>query len=284
MPLATVSVVDISCGSGLVRTDLTPTSFDASASKSSAILSGATSALDRIRQQQAGLADAPEIPVAVASPTPLERATTCPVTSFVATSQVKRSAASPVSGALAEQQFAIATSSDDFLATRRIAIRKTPFDRQWQRVAHARLSVGQVRAAMGSRPAGGVATLSKVNIWVNTQVRPVSDRTARRVADHWASAGQTLSRRSGDCEDFAILKYQMLAALGISRNDMYLTLARDLVRNADHAVLIVRHQGRFYMLDNATNELLDASKAHDYRATMSFTDGRAFLHGVRNPA
>ncbi len=61
-------------------------------------------------------------------------------------------------------------------------------------------------------------------------------------------------------------------------------LARDLVRNADHAVLIVKHDGRYYMLDNATNQLLDASQTHDYRATMSFTAGRAFLHGAPNKA
>ncbi len=286
LPLATVGVIDLSCGITLAAASPAPAQIDNSMSKSSAILSGRMSALDRIRlQQQAGLADAPATPLTTRSRTALEQTAACPVagpaTSFVVQPTIlKRSINQPV----AQRQLAIATNSEDFLATRRIAIGKTPFDRQWHRVAQARLSGRQVRAAMGSRPASGIDTLARVNAWVNDEVRHVDDRVARRVADHWASASQTLSRRAGDCEDFAILKYQMLAALGVAREDMYLTLARDLVRNADHAVLIVKHEGRYYMLDNATSQLLDASTSHDYRATMSFTAGRTFLHGALQPA
>jgi predicted transglutaminase-like cysteine proteinase len=60
---------------------------------------------------------------------------------------------------------------------------------------------------------------------------------------------------------------------------MILTIARDLVRNADHAVLIVRHDGRYYMLDNASDELFDASSAHDYRPILSFGNSQTWLHG-----
>jgi len=56
---------------------------------------------------------------------------------------------------------------------------------------------------------------------------------------------------------------------------MYLTLARDLARNADHAVLIVRMDGEYFMLDNATDALLPANVSHDYRATMSFNSESA---------
>jgi len=286
LPLATLSVVDTTCGAPTAAPRQNVAGFASAISKSSAILSGSISALDRIRmQQQAGLAGETRDHATPAVGTPLRPATMCPVTAFVAQPAiVRRSTPVTTAPTTAPSDLAIATPNDNFLATRRIAIGKTPFDRQWSRVVRARLSAGQVHAALGPRPASGLDAMSRVNSWVNTKVRPVDDRTARHAADHWASAGQTLSRRSGDCEDFAILKYQMLAALGVDRQDMYLTLARDLVRNADHAVLIVRHEGRFYMLDNATNALLDATEAHDYRAMMSFTEGRAFLHGVHNPA
>ena len=72
---------------------------------------------------------------------------------------------------------------------------------------------------------------------------------------------------------------QLLAAAGVAREDMILTIARDLVRNADHAVLIVRHDGRYYMLDNASDEVFDASTSHDYRPILSFGSGQAWLHG-----
>jgi hypothetical protein len=41
-------------------------------------------------------------------------------------------------------------------------------------------------------------------------------------------------------EDFAIAKMQILAAAGVPTRDMYLTLVRDLRRQEDHAVLVVR--------------------------------------------
>jgi predicted transglutaminase-like cysteine proteinase len=60
---------------------------------------------------------------------------------------------------------------------------------------------------------------------------------------------------------------------------MVLTIARDLARNADHAVLVVRLDGRYYMLDNATDQVLDASASHDYRPVLSFSDSQTWLHG-----
>lgn len=57
-------------------------------------------------------------------------------------------------------------------------------------------------------------------------------------ADHWAPAPETFRRGTGDCEDFAIAKMELLATLGISRDKIRLILARDLVRNFYHALLM----------------------------------------------
>jgi hypothetical protein len=61
---------------------------------------------------------------------------------------------------------------------------------------------------------------------------------------------------------------------------MYLTLARDLARNADHAVLVVRQGGRFFLLDNSTDAILPANLSYDYRPTLSFNSQSAWLHGA----
>ncbi|GAA0283512.1 hypothetical protein GCM10009127_26260 [Alteraurantiacibacter aestuarii] len=107
----------------------------------------------------------------------------------------------------------------------------------------------------------------------------MEDRDGWGSRDYWATASETLSRRTGDCEDFAILKYQLLLTMGYAAEDMYLTLARDLARNADHAVLIVRQGDRFFMLDNATDAILPANLSYDYRPTISFNSESAWLHG-----
>jgi predicted transglutaminase-like cysteine proteinase len=77
---------------------------------------------------------------------------------------------------------------------------------------------------------------------------------------------------------------QLLGAIGVPASDMYLTIARDLARNADHAMLVVRLDGRFWLLDNATDELLDASRSYDYRPILSYNSQGKWLHGYQAAA
>jgi predicted transglutaminase-like cysteine proteinase len=128
-------------------------------------------------------------------------------------------------------------------------------------------------------PGGGVARVTAVNSWTNAHVRYVEDQALYGKADYWAGAQTTLRRRAGDCEDIAIVKMQLLSALGVARSDMYLTIARDLARNADHALLVVKQDGKYWLLDNATDQLLDASQSYDYRPILSYSAGGKWLHG-----
>ena len=242
------------------------------ASKASEILGGMPSALDRMRQQQTGQLARPGKAGRLAS--------TAPGSTVTATScqnlALPRAPFNPGIG-----QLGIARQrSDDFLASRRIRIRRTSFDTQWNRVSAQGLGRAAVRSLTGANPGkASSATLLAVNAWANARIRYVEDKDLYGRADYWASARTTLKRRAGDCEDIAIAKMQILAALGISRRDMYLTVARDLARNADHAVLIVRLGKKYWMLDNSTNRVLDAARSHDYRPIMSFSQSGKWLHG-----
>ena len=166
--------------------------------------------------------------------------------------------------------------ADDFLASKRLAVRKTGFDAQWKRVGHGSISAGIVGIGRGQPQH---ATIAAVNSWANAKIRYVEDRELYGQADYWADAKTTLSRRAGDCEDIAIAKMALLAGAGVHRKDMYLTIARDLVRNADHALLVVRSQDKFWLLDNNTDRVLDASTANDYRPILSYSAGGKWLHG-----
>jgi predicted transglutaminase-like cysteine proteinase len=79
---------------------------------------------------------------------------------------------------------------------------------------------------------------------------------------------------------------ELLLAAGFKKDQMRLVIARDLIRNADHALLIVTLSSGAFVLDNATNSLLDARLANDYRPIMSFSEDRKWLHGyaVEKPA
>lgn len=126
-----------------------------------------------------------------------------------------------------------------------------------------------------------MARLEAVNSYVNARVRYVDDRTQFGVADRWMTATETLNRGRGDCEDFAIAKRAMLRAAGVADKDLYLVVLKDLTRRADHAVLVVRANGRFLVLDNGTNRIVDSSTAPDYKPIFSFTAGRSYTHGYR---
>lgn len=244
-------------------------------SKSSAILGGQVSQLELLRRQQAG---------GSINPAPI-------VTSTLAYNSIQ-----PGAGNSACVQFSLPASPiaraplgagrlplgrDDFLSSKRLAVRHTNFDNSWNRVRRSGGLSSATRAALEGLAGKQAdrAAIAAVNAWANARVRYVEDREQYGQNDYWATASATLKSGAGDCEDIAVVKMQMLAAMGVSRSDMYLTIARDLVRSADHALLVVKLDDRFYLLDNATNELLDAQASYDYRPIMSFSDGKKWLHG-----
>ena len=113
------------------------------------------------------------------------------------------------------------------------------------------------RFAQSFSKAAPLKQLEAVNWYVNRRVQFEDDSRRFGRADVWSSANETLRSARGDCEDFAIAKMQMLRAAGFSDRDLYLVVLRDLVRRADHAVLVARASGRMVVLDNGTDELLD---------------------------
>lgn len=257
-------------------------------SKAAALLGGQVSQLELMRQQQAGLAPAAAAPVvagATSSPAlePGAGAVSVsagqPVDCSAGFGLTFRSMLSPTRFAASAPRPAT-LSPDDFLASKRLAIRSTPFDREWNRVRGAGLSRSAVAAA-GTRPRGplNLSTLAAVNGWANATIRYVEDRELYGKADYWATAGESLRRHAGDCEDIAIVKMQLLAAYGVRREDMHLVIARDLARGADHAMLVVKLDGQTWLLDNATDKVLDAGASYDYRPVLSFNNRKKWIHG-----
>ena len=104
-----------------------------------------------------------------------------------------------------------------------------------------------------------------INRAVNMAVRPVSDWTQYGYADFWASPLQTLGSGAGDCEDYTIVKYVALRGLGILPDDLRLMIVQDEKRETGHALVAVRHEQRWLILDNRTMAILDAEDLHDYR-------------------
>jgi hypothetical protein len=76
---------------------------------------------------------------------------------------------------------------------------------------------------------------------------------------------------------------QMLRRAGFADQDLYLVVLRDLRRQADHAVLVVRAEGRLLVLDNGTDRIVDSAMMTDYRPIFSYSGNRTWTHGYRRP-
>lgn len=256
-------------------------------SKASQILGGA-SALDAIRAQQVGAPAAHPL-LSGAAVKPFEPA----AAPAPARSQGCAIAASPFgfAGTIDPGQPAFAAPrrtqplysagprKDLVLGSRMVPIARTSFDAQWQRVRASRANLSATVARVGSTGKGRAGLIASVNSWVNRKIAHAEDIDLFGRSDYWADAATTLRLGQGDCEDFALLKMELLAAAGVAREDMILTLARDLVRRRDHAVLLVRTDDGYLMLDNVGSAPLDASQDHGYRPVMSLGARQSWLHG-----
>lgn len=244
----------------------------ATMSKSSALLGGAPSKLDQIMRDQAGSAAltlAGSQTTILAAPQPL-----CPSGQTLAAVQPSRFLPDLRMGGQ------VASMPGEFLSSRRIAISHTRFDADWARISHSTLSAHTLgNLGLAAKGEGEHEKMQAINAWTNLHIRYAEDEALYHKADYWADSRSTLKRGAGDCEDIAILKMQLLAAAGVPRDAMYLTIARDLVRHADHALLVVREGEKFWLLDNSTDNLLDANASLDYRPIMSFSQQGKWLHG-----
>jgi predicted transglutaminase-like cysteine proteinase len=243
-------------------------------SKASAILGRQRSRLEQIALAQSGQIGALPVPSAI-------RMEQAPGTTALPGTDCDNFASlgfQPTAATLGLERGQLDT--DTFLDSKRIAVRRSPFDRQWARVKDSTLGVGRSSPLSRiTRNKQGIDLLSAVNAWSNDKIRYAEDDRIYGRADFWADARTTLRRGAGDCEDIAIVKLQLLAALGVKRSDMFLTVARDLARNNDHAMLIVRMDGRNWLLDNSTPVVLDARQSHDYRPILSYSSQGKWLHG-----
>lgn len=160
-----------------------------------------------------------------------------------------------------------------------LAIGSTPLDAQWRRATAAR-QVGAWTGAFPSAHSGNrEAVLREVNAWVNQRIVFTDDVRNSGEADRWAGAAESLRSGRGDCEDYALAKMQLLQALGFESDRLFLVVARDLVRRADHALLVVQLDDRFVVLDNNTDAVLESSAVGDYRPVMSYSAAGRWIHG-----
>jgi predicted transglutaminase-like cysteine proteinase len=172
-------------------------------------------------------------------------------------------------------------SSPDVFGTVAVNAGVTFYDARFRRVASTDvkdpLVMSLAFAAAGLDP---VAKLQMVQREVNQRVRWMHDLDNMGVADFWANAGETLHRGTGDSEDIAIAKMQVLKAAGFSPRDLYISIGRHNVRGA-HVLLLARAAGSFYVLDDTLQNIATPAQHARFTPVMTLGQGSSWIHGKR---
>lgn len=107
--------------------------------------------------------------------------------------------------------------------------------------------------------------------------RYVLDPVNYGVPDYWATPFQFI-RLDGDCEDYAIAKFMALRALGFENEMLRVVVLRDLNLKLAHAILVVYHEGRIFVLDNQISDIVETSAIRHYRPIYSVNESAWWLH------
>ena len=160
-----------------------------------------------------------------------------------------------------------------------LPIRPTRYLDDWERARRDASNVPQMQRLIApARSLSREQQVFYIQAAVNRTIRWRSDATEWGMHDYWASAQETLEHGVGDMEDRAIVKMQALRALGVSTHDLYLTMGNDMV-GGPITVLIVRLDGRFYVLDDTGGTPYTTDRRPEFTPSLTFGYGGSWIHG-----
>ncbi|NNE86086.1 MAG: hypothetical protein HKN28_19145 [Alphaproteobacteria bacterium] len=119
--------------------------------------------------------------------------------------------------------------------------------------------------------------LDMVNRYFN-RIRYGADTAIYGAFDYWASPAEFIARGFGDCEDYSIAKYVALRALGWSADSLHIVVVRDLKCALNHAVLAVKLEGQWLILDNRAPRVLIAAEVPFYQPVYAVNENQLLVY------
>jgi predicted transglutaminase-like cysteine proteinase len=155
----------------------------------------------------------------------------------------------------------------------------TPTSARWTRIMNARVDRPALAQLTGEAvKLDRVQQAAFVQSAVNGALQRGSD--CRNDDGYWATAEETLARRTGDCVDIAVAKMEALRRLGFAQNDLYLTTGRAVGRGFK-AALLVRIGDRFWLLDDRSERMIEAATPAGFDPALTYGVGMTWAHGRR---
>lgn len=123
-----------------------------------------------------------------------------------------------------------------------------------------------------------MAELDVVNRHINTIIEPVTDQDLYGMAEWWTlPVLRTDGSGKGDCEDYALLKRQILVKRGWPVSALLMTVVRD-EKGDGHAILTARTAQGDFILDNKTSDLKVWSQTpYKFVMRQSYLNVRAWM-------
>jgi predicted transglutaminase-like cysteine proteinase len=122
----------------------------------------------------------------------------------------------------------------------------------------------------------GLEQLKMVNSFFNKWPYRL-DKDAYGTSDWWATPKEFL-KISGDCEDYAIIKYFALRELGYAKDDLRIVVVKDRIRGIAHAVLAVFLQDSAHILNNISDAIYTDVKYRHYIPQYSLNEEHRWSH------
>ncbi len=134
--------------------------------------------------------------------------------------------------------------------------------------------------------------LVQANAFFNIRIRWVQDPEAWGQKDYWATPLETMGKRMGDCEDFAIAKYATLVLAGVDISKLRITYVKAQMGGANSSVHAAHMVLAYYptptadpiILDNLITELRPASRRPDLQPVYGFNSQGIWVGGAAKPA
>jgi predicted transglutaminase-like cysteine proteinase len=131
----------------------------------------------------------------------------------------------------------------------------------------------KIRSVEGLKP---VRQLEELNRFFNSWTYRL-DSENFNTEDYWATPLEFL-HRSGDCEDYSIIKYVSLRALGFPAEKLRIVVVRDVLRNIAHAVLAVYIDDDILIMDSLFDGVLPHHQVTFYAPQYSVNEKRRWAH------
>jgi predicted transglutaminase-like cysteine proteinase len=107
----------------------------------------------------------------------------------------------------------------------------------------------------------GRGQIAHINRAANAALRSVK---SPKVDKEWRPPLGVLAEGTGDCKHYAVLKYAALAAAGIAPDALEIVVVEVRSSHEQHAMVAVRSEGRWLLLDNRTSILIESAEALAY--------------------